>query len=115
MLASLPQFPVNGAGRAVCRGTEIIFRRLIHPRAGKTVIASRGIPLYLCSMDPIIREFMSKNGAKGGHAGKGTELRKKLNQAAARARWAKVAAASTTAVAPKPKARPKAKSAKSNN
>ena len=66
-------------------------------------------------MDPIIREFMSKNGAKGGHAGKGTELRKKLNQAAARARWAKVAAASTAETGPKPKARPKAKSAKASN
>jgi hypothetical protein len=32
---------------------------------------------------------MAKNGAKGGHAGKGSELRKKLNQAAAQARWAK--------------------------
>ena len=65
------------------------------------------------SMDPKIREYMSKNGAKGGHAGKGTELRKKLNQAAARARWAKVAA--TAAIAPKTKARPKTKSAKSSN
>jgi hypothetical protein len=67
------------------------------------------------SMDPKIREYMSRNGAKGGHAGKGTELRKKLNQAAARARWAKVAATTTTAVTSKPKGRPKAKSAKSSN
>jgi hypothetical protein len=67
------------------------------------------------SMDPKIREYMARNGAKGGHAGKGTELRKKLNLAAVRARWAKVAATTTTAVAPKPKARPKTKSAKSNN
>jgi hypothetical protein len=52
-------------------------------------------------MDPKIREYFSINGAKGGHAGKGTELRKKLNQAAAQARWAK--------------ARPKAKPAKANN
>ena len=66
-------------------------------------------------MDPKIREYMARNGAKGGHAGKGTELRKKLNLAAVRARWAKVAATTTTAVAPKPKARPKTKSAKSNN
>ena len=65
------------------------------------------------SMDPKIREYMARNGAKGGHAGKGTELRKKLNLAAVRARWAKVAA--TAAIAPKPKARPKTKSAKSNN
>ena len=66
-------------------------------------------------MDPTIREYMSKNGAKGGHAGKGTELRKKLNQAAARARWAKVATASTAETGPKPMARPKAKSAKASN
>ena len=66
-------------------------------------------------MDPKIREYMSKNGAKGGHAGKGTELRRKLNQAAARARWAKVAAASTAETGLKPKARPKTKSAQSHN
>jgi hypothetical protein len=54
-----------------------------------------------CAMDPKIKEYMSKNGAKGGHAGKGTELRKKLNQAAAQARWAK--------------ARPKAKAANASN
>ena len=52
-------------------------------------------------MDPKIKEYLSQNGAKGGKAGKGTELRKKLNQAAAQARWAK--------------ARPKAKSAKAGN
>jgi hypothetical protein len=40
-------------------------------------------------MDPAIREFMAKNGAKGGRAGKGSELRQKLNKAAAEARWAK--------------------------
>lgn len=44
-------------------------------------------------MDPAIREYLSKNGAKGGHAGKGNELRRKLNKAAAEARWAKVRAA----------------------
>ena len=52
-------------------------------------------------MDPKIREYLSQNGAKGGKAGKGTELRKKLNQAAAQARWAK--------------ARPKAKAANTSN
>lgn len=52
-------------------------------------------------MDPKIREYLSLNGAKGGKAGKGTDLRKKLNQAAAQARWAK--------------ARPKAKAAKASN
>jgi len=40
-------------------------------------------------MDPKIREYLAKNGAKGGSAGKGTELRKKLNKAAVEARWAK--------------------------
>ena len=52
-------------------------------------------------MDPKIREYLSQNGAKGGKAGKGTELRKKLNQAAAQARCAK--------------ARPKAKAANASN
>ena len=65
-------------------------------------------------MDPKIREYMARNGAKGGHAGKGTELRRQLNLAAVRARWAKVAA-SKSGDGPKPKARPKAKSAKSGN
>jgi hypothetical protein len=40
-------------------------------------------------MDPAIREFMAKNGAKGGRANKGTESRKKIAKAAAEARWAK--------------------------
>jgi hypothetical protein len=61
-------------------------------------------------MDEAIRAYLAKNGAKGGHAGKGTELRKKLNRAAVQARWAKVKAAASAsqaktgaAVKPKPK------------
>jgi hypothetical protein len=44
-------------------------------------------------MDPKIREYMSKNGAKGGRANKGTESRKKIAKAAAEVRWAKWRAA----------------------
>ena len=38
---------------------------------------------------PALRKHLAALGAKGGAAGKGTEIRKKLNQAAARARWKK--------------------------
>jgi hypothetical protein len=41
------------------------------------------------SMDPAIREYMAKNGAKGGRANKGTESRRKIAKAAVEARWAK--------------------------
>jgi hypothetical protein len=38
---------------------------------------------------PAVRKYMAKLGASGGAAGKGTATRKKLNAAAARARWKK--------------------------
>ncbi len=41
------------------------------------------------SMDPAIREFMAKNGAKGGRANKGKESRRQIAKAAAQARWDK--------------------------
>jgi hypothetical protein len=40
-------------------------------------------------MDPKIREFLSKNGAKGGRANKGKESRRQIAKAAAQARWDK--------------------------
>jgi hypothetical protein len=40
-------------------------------------------------MDPAIREFMAKNGAKGGRANKGTQSRRQIGKAAVEARWAK--------------------------
>jgi hypothetical protein len=62
--------------------------------AGKTVIAlTRTLWVFFCAMDPKIREYMSKNGAKGGRANKGTESRKKIAKAAAEIRWAKWRAA----------------------
>ena len=36
-----------------------------------------------------VSKYMAEKGAKGGAAGKGTETRRKLNAAAARARWKK--------------------------
>jgi hypothetical protein len=40
-------------------------------------------------MDPAIKEYMAKIGAKGGRANKGTESRRKIAKAAIEARWAK--------------------------
>jgi hypothetical protein len=34
-----------------------------------------------------VREYMRRIGSKGGKAGKGTELRRKLNKIAAEIRW----------------------------
>lgn len=62
-------------------------------------------------MDDAIRAFMAKNGAKGGHAGKGTDLRRQLNRVAAQARWAKAKANPPAKVAPKPKRSAKSKTA----
>jgi hypothetical protein len=54
-------------------------------------------------MDEKVREYLARNGAKGGHAGKGTELRRQLNRAAVQARWAKVKAAGQAKPSPKAK------------
>jgi hypothetical protein len=47
-------------------------------------------------MDPKIREFLSKNGAKGGRANKGKESRRQIAKAAAQARWDKYRAERAT-------------------
>ena len=57
-------------------------------------------------MDPKIREYMSKNGAKGGRANKGTESRKKIAKAAAEIRWAKWRAARDSVNTKPPEAPP---------
>lgn len=40
-------------------------------------------------MKPSISKYFAQIGARGGAAGKGTELRRKLASDAAKARWAK--------------------------